>query len=266
MIGIYKIENLINHKSYIGQAIDISKRWRRHRDAYNNSTLKEYQYPIYRAIRKYGIENFSFEVLEECLREELNEKEKFYVEKYDAFFNGYNQTLGGDSSAYPDFMSKEMVIGIISDLENTNMLQREIADKWQVNISTVNGINTGRTWHHNRKYPIQDTFAYMKRQGRNYSGKRTNEWICCDCGKQISRGSTRCNNCEIKRRVRENRQTSNRPSREELKILIRSIPFTEIGRRYGVTDNSIRKWCISEGLPSKKKDINTYSDEEWSLV
>lgn len=266
MIGIYKIENLINHKCYIGQSVDISNRWRRHRDAYNNSALKEYQYPIYRAMRKYGVENFSFEILEECLREELNEKEKFYVEKYNAFFNGYNQTLGGDSSAYPDFMSKEAVIGIISDLENTNMLQREIADKWQVNISTVNGINTGRTWHHNRKYPIQDTFAYMKRQGRKYSGKRTKEWICCDCGKQISRGSTRCNNCEVKRRVRENRQISNRPNREELKILIRSIPFTEIGRRYGVTDNSIRKWCIAEGLPSRKKDINAYSDEEWYLV
>ena len=266
MIGIYKIENLINHKCYIGQAVDINRRWRKHRETYNEPKFPQYEYPLYRAMRKYGFENFSFEVLEECSREELNEKEKIYIEKYDAFFNGYNQTLGGDGAVCPDAITKEAVIGIIQDLENTDMLQREIAEKWGVNICSVNAINTGRTWRHNRKYPIQDSFAYMKRQGRDFSGKRANEWICCDCGKQISRGSTRCNSCETKRRVKENRQASNRPSREELKNLIRSVSFMELGRRYGVADNSIRKWCISEGLPSKKKDINAYSEEEWALI
>lgn len=266
MIGIYKIENLINHKCYIGQSIDINKRWRRHRESYNEPKYDSYNYPLYCAMRKYGFENFSFEIVEECQRECLNEKERFYIKKYNSFFNGYNQTLGGDGAVCPDSLSKESVIGIIFDLENTDMFQKEIADKWQVDISTVNGINTGRTWHHDRKYPIQDTFAYMKRQGKKYSGKRKNEWICCDCGKQISRGSIRCNCCETKRRVKENKQSSNRPNRQELKVLIRSVAFTEIGRRYGVTDNSIRKWCISEGLPSKKKDINAYSDEEWALI
>lgn len=266
MIGIYKIENMVNHKCYIGQAVDINKRWRRHRETYTDATSREYEYPIYRAMRKYGIDNFSFEVIEECLREELNEKEKHYIEKYDAFFNGYNQTLGGEGAVCTDSMIKESVIGIIYDLENTNMLQREIAEKWGVDISSVNSINTGRTWHHNRKYPIQDSFLYMKRLGKEYSGKRRNEWFCCDCGTQISRGSKRCNNCEAKRRVKENKQAGNRPSREELKNLIRTESFMEIGRRYKVTDNSIRKWCISEGLPSKKKDINALSDEEWVLI
>jgi group I intron endonuclease len=90
MTGIYKIENLVNHKCYIGQAVDINKRWRKHRETYNESKFPQYEYPLYRAMRKYGFENFSFEVLEECLREELNEKERQYVEKYNAFFDGYN--------------------------------------------------------------------------------------------------------------------------------------------------------------------------------
>lgn len=161
-------------------------------------------------------------------------------------------------------MLKETVIGIISDLENTDMLQREIAEKWQVDISTVNGINTGRTWHHNRKYPIQDTFAYMKRQGREYSGKRKNEWICCDCGKQISRGSMRCYSCENIRRVNE--RGSNLPTKEELKRLIRTMAFTAIGQQYGVTDNAVRKWCDKYGLPRRVKDIKSYSDDEWELI
>ena len=264
MIGIYKIENLVNHKCYIGQAVDINRRWRKHRETYNEPKFPQYEYPLYRAMRKYGFENFSFEVLEECSREELNEKEKIYIEKYNAFFEGYNQTLGGDGSICPERVTKETVIGIISDLENTNMLQREIAEKWSVDISSVNGINTGRTWHHNRKYPIQDSFLYLTRQDKCPTGKRKEDWVCCDCGKQISRGATRCYSCENIRRAKERK--SDLPTREELKNLIRTTAFTTIGSMYGVTDNAVRKWCDKYNLPRKVKDIKSYSDEEWELI
>ena len=72
MIGIYKIENLINHKVYIGQSKDIERRWKYHRTRIyreENDSL-----PLYRAFRKYGIENFSFNVIELCKIEELDIK------------------------------------------------------------------------------------------------------------------------------------------------------------------------------------------------
>lgn len=72
MIGIYKITNTVNNKKYIGQSINIIDRWREHRQRANNGT--EY---LYQAIRKYGIQNFVFEVVEECLIEDLNLKEKY---------------------------------------------------------------------------------------------------------------------------------------------------------------------------------------------
>lgn len=72
MIGIYKITNTVNNKKYIGQSINIIDRWREHRQRASNGT--EY---LYQAIRKYGIQNFVFEVLEECLIEDLNLKEKY---------------------------------------------------------------------------------------------------------------------------------------------------------------------------------------------
>lgn len=57
-----------------------------------------------------------------------------------------------------------------------------------------------------------------------------------------------------------------RPDRNELKELIRTKSFLEIGRLYGVSDNAIRKWCKAENLPHKKTDIKNYSDEEWNLI
>lgn len=91
--------------------------------------------------------------------------------------------------------------------------------------------------------------------------KDKKEYYCVDCGKLISKGSTRCNQCEAKARITEKPLT-----REELKQLIRTTPFTTIGERVGVSDNAIRKWCKQYNLPTKKRDIKQYSDEEWNNI
>lgn len=101
MTGIYKITNKINNKVYIGQSVDIMKRWRSHkyRSEHDN---REYNKYLYRAFRKYGVENFSIEVLEECTRGELNDKEHYYIELFhsndDEF--GYNETSGYEYSQF----------------------------------------------------------------------------------------------------------------------------------------------------------------------
>lgn len=57
-----------------------------------------------------------------------------------------------------------------------------------------------------------------------------------------------------------------RPERTELKELIRNLPFTKIGEKYNVTDNTIRKWCKNYGLPTKKTEIKAMTDEEWLKI
>lgn len=89
MIGIYKITNNLNNKSYIGQSIHIEKRWEEH--LYKSSKSSLIQYVIY----KYGKENFTFEILEECEQSKLNEREQYWIKFYNSFENGYNLTLGG---------------------------------------------------------------------------------------------------------------------------------------------------------------------------
>ena len=69
--------------------------------------------------------------------------------------------------------------------------------------------------------------------------------------------------CENKRRAKEHPLPV---SREQLKDLIRNEPFTEIGKKFGVSDNAIKKWCIKYNLPARKKDIKTYSDKEWDKI
>ena len=56
------------------------------------------------------------------------------------------------------------------------------------------------------------------------------------------------------------------PSRDELKSMIRNQPFLQIGKCFGVSDNTIRKWCKNFGLPHKAHDIKQYTDEEWNFL
>lgn len=96
---------------------------------------------------------------------------------------------------------------------------------------------------------------------QNEEIKHGKKHYCIDCGKIISAQAQRCVECEqLSRRI------SIRPSREELKVLIRNKPFTQIARQYNVSDNAIRKWCISENLPTKKTEINQFSDSEWEKI
>ena len=85
--------------------------------------------------------------------------------------------------------------------------------------------------------------------------------LCIDCGKEISYGAERCDTCaKILLRIVE------RPDRESLKAQIRTQTFTSIGQQYGVSDNSVRKWCKAMGLPATKAEINKYNDNEWLMV
>ena len=84
MIGIYKITNKINNKIYIGQSTNIQQRWKAHKTRPFNEKSNQYDMSFYRAIRKYGLENFSFQVIEQCSKEQLDEKEKFYIHYYNS--------------------------------------------------------------------------------------------------------------------------------------------------------------------------------------
>lgn len=94
--GIYKIENCVNGKVYIGQSEDVERRIKDHRRKLRDH--KHYNQHLQRAVDKYGLENFKFDLLEECAVDDLNEKEINYIAQYRAYEDGYNSTVGGDGN------------------------------------------------------------------------------------------------------------------------------------------------------------------------
>ena len=100
------------------------------------------------------------------------------------------------------------------------------------------------------------------------------EQLCIDCGKPISFGAVRCQNCyhkstRIDKYTEEThvmRDTGTVVNREELKKLIRTTPFLQIGQKFGVSDNAVRKWCDRFGLPRKVSEIKQISDEDWEKI
>ena len=92
-MGIYKITNIKTKECYIGQAVSIKDRWVEHvKCGLGIDTPAANK--LYKAMQEYGLWNFSFEVLEECPREQLNEKEKYYIDLYQSYSYGYNSNTG----------------------------------------------------------------------------------------------------------------------------------------------------------------------------
>lgn len=103
---IYKITNKINGKVYIGQTIrNISYRWEEHLRCSNNSKRDKCEYPLYRAIRKYGKENFIIDKIETCDIKILDEREIFWIDFYNSYDKnyGYNQTRGGRGTRHIEY-------------------------------------------------------------------------------------------------------------------------------------------------------------------
>lgn len=107
LCGIYKITNFINGKVYIGQSINIKNRWKDHINSLNRKdsscTL------LQRAWNKYGEENFSFEILELCSEEMLDEVESKYIDVYDSRKNGYNIEPGGNINKHLSDETKQKI-------------------------------------------------------------------------------------------------------------------------------------------------------------
>ena len=114
---IYKIENKLNGKKYIGQTVKpLEKRFSQHRNNYTKPYFA--QLVLYKAFNKYGIDNFSFEEVEEIPNDMLDEREKYWISYYNSYYDGYNSTLGGRATQLYEWDEDEVIEAYHKLVEN----------------------------------------------------------------------------------------------------------------------------------------------------
>ena len=142
---------------YVGQTNNLDYRHKQHikYDPYNPNN-KEYNYPLSRGIRKYGEHEYELIILEDDLTlEQLNDREIYWINYYDTYFNGYNQSTGGANPVKPVFDDNliNLVIEMLKDYDNSF---QDICDKTGLSMTHIYNINTGnRRKRDNIQYPIR---------------------------------------------------------------------------------------------------------------
>ena len=146
MVGIYKITNKSNGKSYIGQSNDIERRFYEHKNRIN--------LPIDIAIHKYGADTFEFAIIEECDIALLDEREIYWIEYYDTYRGfGYNCNPGGGINA-GEYNGRTKLtnedVEYIRDCYNTHCRRKDVYAKFQdkISFSAFASIWDGTTWKH----------------------------------------------------------------------------------------------------------------------
>lgn len=185
MIGIYKIENKINGHIYIGQSVNIERRFQEHKGYHRKNHPEKV---LYKAFTKYGIDNFSFDIIEECSKELLDEREIYWISYFNSFHNGYNETAGGLSGngqkgeQHPNhILTQKEVDKIIKLLQQDFPYKKIIEQVPNATEDMIWSINQGHRWKQsNLSYPIR------KREG----SKRFSDETALLILKKYSEGKT----------------------------------------------------------------------------
>lgn len=172
VIGIYKITKISNGKSYIGQSNDIERRFKEHQTKGKTSRI-----PVDVAIEKYGVNAFTYEILEECSLDDLNEKEQYWICYFNTLNNGYNCSVGGNQQSIGENngrskLNENDIIEIRKAYANHEK-QKDVYEKYKdiISFGYFQNLWQGRSWRHimpevfteeNRKY-----YIYQNSNGGN---------------------------------------------------------------------------------------------------
>ncbi len=159
--GIYVITNLINNKQYVGLSKDCHKRWADHYNkSYTSNRKDDLEKALYKAMKKYGRDNFSFQIIEECSEDKLAEREIYWIEQLNSYEKGYNETRGGDISGPNNIhLGEEHGMAKLTEEEviqcrnwyKEGKRSKEIWEKYFQNKIQYSGFQRmwhGKTWKH----------------------------------------------------------------------------------------------------------------------
>lgn len=261
MVGIYRITNTVNGKCYVGQSINIEKRLRQHKKGIDSNEH------LQNSFKKYGMDKFEFEVIEECAISELNNRERYWIAHFKAFDEGYNSTLGGETSIgwkHSQETRRKMSV-------NHNLSGSNTHNKGTVHVYKGDEI---------RMVPVEEVETFLQ-QGYSYGcGDKFKETM-----REVVRGEKnpfygKHHSEETRQKLRENaiRQFSTKghpflgkKHSEETKEKIRRAKLGKVGPNLGKTGKLCPmyglKW-MSDGTRSTRvhpDDVEKYIREGWHL-
>ena len=215
--GIYGIYCKTTNKWYIGQSIDIKRRWRQELQGKCNHLLKE-------DLKKYGVDNFTFSILEECPQEELNNKEIYWINEKSAFLHGYNLTTGGSGTKNNgNIFTLDFILNVIQYIQNNPTLSDEdYAKKFGMSDRMIREIISGRSWH-------QDNITYPLRTLR-----------------------------KEKREKMPRTSAVNVPKEELARLLYEKKTWVAVGKIFNLSPNAVKKQAVKMGLPPHIKEVKNW--------
>lgn len=221
-IGIYKITNKLDGKVYIGQSRNTASRWYQHKRAAAGPINGNNSYLV-RSMRLHGVSNFTFEIIEECLVEQLNDREIYWIKYFNSTDSniGYNYNAGGqykhgDSSKAIFRLTLKQVVEITNHLQDCKLSMTDIADKYNTSLSSIRNINTGLTW-------TRDDVAYPIRVHR------------------LRRGI---------------------PNREELISSLLKYGYPTTYRKWNAKLATLKRWCHMYNIPDNYQEFIIWYNQE----
>ena len=178
MIGIYKITNNINNKSYIGQSVNINDRLSWHKELLQHNNHPNIH--LQNSVNKYGFENFRFEIIEECDKDDLSIRERYWISHYNSMNEGYNMISGGEN--IPGWQQTDEVRNKISKALklNNGMKRPDVAKR----------ANSDRIWYEESRRKASESRRRVHRENPNI-GKEQSKRM-----KEFNKGRIWVNNGE----------------------------------------------------------------------
>jgi len=260
--GIYWFRNTENNKYYVGQALDIRKRFNKHM----SRMRRKFNYPLYNALNKYGLDKFEYSIelildtenkSNEDIQKELNELEIKYIKKYNSFENGYNLTIGGESiSGYHQTEeTKQRLSNATKEIQNDgrnkvyvyNILTKEYSE-WNTLKEFLNKYDLKTKYIASKKLVVVD-----------------NQWIAARTKDELEE--------KIKNVPNENSQARNSGrivykndlSNSELNQDIQNLSIKDFCNKYNVTKGTYYNYLKKLGISNKTvlgKDPRTKCNKE----
>lgn len=270
---IYKITNLVNDKIYIGKTMDtLPNRFSKHK--YDAINYPDKFSPLHNAMRKYGVENFKIEPVEECEDEILSDREVYWIKYYNSYEDreiGYNATPGGEGNPKYD---KEIFLSLwdrgYSQTKIAEIIgcERHTVSRYIKKYITEEERNARRhaeVWKTRRENEAKD-----KKEKTEYFLKLWNEGHSIKEIAQIAQ----CSINKVQRHIapylttEQKRSRSGRKGEPVCKIdiltgqILESFPsILAAARHEGCTDNTIRAICKKQWHQKNKNYTYVYKKE-----